>query len=175
MNLELGNGIRLTEIRQSDRDALVEFLNDPAVHRATVRIPFPYTAADADKWFDIVERSTAEHGQPHHWAIRSESGKLIGDIGLSRERVHCAHRAEMGYWLAKPFWGRGVMTSAVAAVCRHAFDNLGLVRIAAHVFDFNVASARVLEKCGFEPEGYLKKHYLKHGEFFDAKAYGLVR
>ena len=56
-----------------------------------------------------------------------------------------------------------------------ASKSWGLAKITAHVFSFNDASARVLEKCGFELEGYLKKHFLKDEEFIDAKAYGLVR
>jgi ribosomal-protein-alanine N-acetyltransferase len=175
MNLEVSNGIRLTEIRRSDQDALIEFLNDRDVNATTVRIPFPYTAADAEDWFTTVGQLTRQNGQPVNWAIRNEADKLIGDIGLELEAGCRSHRAEIGYWLAKPFWGRGIMTAVVKAVCQHAFENLGLARITAHVFSFNDASARVLQKCGFEQEGYMKKHYLKDGKFIDAKAYGLVK
>lgn len=174
MNLEFSNGIRLTEIRRSDQDALIEFLNDRDVIATTVRIPFPYTAASAEEWFTIVEAITRENGLPLRWAIRNESDKLIGDIGFE-PRGDFSHKAELGYWLAKPFWGRGIMTAVVKTICQHGFENLGLARITAHVFHFNVASARVLEKCGFEQEGYMKKHYLKDGQFIDAKAYGLVK
>jgi [ribosomal protein S5]-alanine N-acetyltransferase len=67
------------------------------------------------------------------------------------------------------------MTVAVQAVCRHGFEELGLGKITAHIFSFNAASMRVVEKCGFQLQGYLKKHFLKDGEFIDAKAYALVR
>ena len=67
------------------------------------------------------------------------------------------------------------MTSAIRAVRRHAFDDLGLARITARIFSFNDASARVVEKCDIELAGYLKCHYFKNGEFIDAKAYGLLR
>jgi len=75
---------------------------------------------------------------------------------------------------AKPFWRRGIMTAVVQAVCRHAFVNLGLAKIVAHTSPFNHASARVLERCGFESQGYLQRHYPKVGKFIDAKAYGLL-
>jgi RimJ/RimL family protein N-acetyltransferase len=153
MNLDLANGIRLTEIRRSDQDALIEFLNDRDIYDRTLRIPFPYTAADAERWFCIVENLTKQNGQPVNWAIRNETHKLIGGVGLEGLGLYRSHRAEIGYWLAKPFWGRGIMTAMVKEVCRHAFDNLGLEKITAHVFSFNSASARVLEKCGFEQEG----------------------
>lgn len=175
MLLEIQTGIRLTEIRRSDQDALIEFLNDPEIHDRTLRIPFPYTAADAEQWFGIVEKLTKQNGQPVNWAIRNEDDRLIGGVGLEGPGIDRSHRAEIGYWSAKPFWGRGIMTAVVKAVCRHAFENLGLAKITAHVFSNNDASARVLEKCGFEQEGYLKKHFLKDGRFIDAKAYGLIR
>ena len=96
-------------------------------------------------------------------------------MGLEGTGLGRSHRCEIGYWLAKPYWGRGIMTAVVRAICRHAFDNLGLGKITAHVFSFNDASARVLEKCGFEQEGFLRQHYLKDGQLIDVKAYGLVR
>ena len=110
-----------------------------------------------------------------NWAIRNEADKLIGGVGLEGPGLDRSHRAEIDYWLAKPFWGRGIMTFAVKAVYQHAIDNLGLGKITAHVFSSNTGSARVLEKCGFEQEGFLKKHFVKDGQFIDAKAYGLVR
>jgi len=175
MNSQLPHGIRLTEIRRSDQDALIEFLNDQDIYDRTLRIPFPYTAADAEQWFGIVEKLTKQNGQPVNWAIRSSHDKLIGGVGLEGPGLSRSHRAEIGYWLAKPFWDQGIMTAVVKAVCQHAFDNLGLGKITAHVFSFNAASARVLEKCGFEQEGYLKKHFVKDSNFIDAKAYGLLR
>jgi ribosomal-protein-alanine N-acetyltransferase len=67
------------------------------------------------------------------------------------------------------------MTAVVQRVCRHAFEEFGLVKITAHVFSHNTASARVLEKCGFQQEGFLRKHFLKDGQFIDARLFGLLR
>lgn len=175
MLFELSNGRRLTEFRKSDQDALIEHLNDRDVYERTLRIPFPYAVAEAEQWFAIIAKSTKENGQPVRWAIRAEDDKLIGGVGLEGPGIERSHRAEIGYWLAKPFWGRGIMPEVVNVVCRHAFDNLGLSKITAHVFSLNEASARVLEKCGFEQEGYLKQHFEKDGRFVDAKLYGLIR
>jgi [ribosomal protein S5]-alanine N-acetyltransferase len=175
MFIPLSNGIQLTEFRRSDRDVLVEYLGDKDIYDRTLRIPSPYTAADAERWLDIVEKATKQNGQPVNWAIRDESGRSIGGVGLDGLVIGQTHRAEIGYWLAKPFWGRGIMTAAVLVVCRHAFENLGLAKIVGHTFSFNTASGRVLEKCGFESEGYLRRHYLKDGKFIDARAYGLLK
>ena len=85
------------------------------------------------------------------------------------------HRAELGYWLAKSLWGRGIMTAVVGAARDHALAQWNLVRISAHVFTFNAASARVLETNGFVCEGLHRKRFLKDGQFLDARAYAFVR
>jgi len=175
MFIPLGNGLQLTEFLRSDPAVLVEYLDDKEIYDLTLRIPHPYTAADADRWLTMVEKATKQNGQPVNWAIRNEAGRSIGGVGLDGLVIGQTHRAEIGYWLARPFWGWGIMTAAVQAVCRHAFENLGLAKIVSHTFSFNHASARVLEKCGFESEGYLRRHYLKDGKLIDAKAYGLLR
>lgn len=100
---------------------------------------------------------------------------LIGGIGLHGLDLTQPHRIEIGYWLGKPYWNRGIVTHAVKAITDYAFRELGFVRITAHVFEFNPTSARVLEKAGFVFEGRLPKHYQKDGKIFDGLAYGLVR
>jgi RimJ/RimL family protein N-acetyltransferase len=167
--------ISLSEIRPSDKAAYIEHLKEKAIYDHTLRLPFPYTAADAEAWLALVQKSTQEHGQPVNWAIRNEADYLIGGIGFDGLTIGHSHRAEIGYWLAKPYWGRGIMTAVVRKTCAFAFAEWHLLKITAHVFAFNPASARVLEKCGFEQEGYLKKHYLKDGQLIDAKVYGLLR
>ena len=67
------------------------------------------------------------------------------------------------------------MTAVVRRVCRHAFEDFGLAKITAHVFSHNPASARVLEKCGFQQEGLLRKHFLKDGSFIDARLFALLQ
>ncbi len=175
MTLDAGNGIRLTELRRSDKDAFVSLLNNREIYRRTFRIPYPFTEDDFEKWFAKIEKMASGSELSTVWAIRDSTDQMIGMIGLDAPSDGQAHRAEIGYWLGEPYWGRGITTAVVRAVCRHGFEELGLAKITAHVFSFNDASARVLEKCGFELEGYLKKHFLKDEEFIDAKAYGLVR
>jgi len=175
MSMPLCESHPLTEFRRSDYDALVRHLNDRTIYERTLRIPYPYTLAHAEQWLDLVEKATERNGQALTWAIRDRAGEVIGGIGLDGLVLGESHRAEIGYWLARPFWGQGIMTAAAGAVCRHAFEVLGLARLVAHIFAFNRASGRVLEKCGFQVEGYLRQHYLKDGRYFDAKAYGRLR
>jgi ribosomal-protein-alanine N-acetyltransferase len=84
------------------------------------------------------------------------------------------HRAEIGYWLAKPYWGRGIMTAVVRSACEFVFAEFGLVKILAHVRADNAASAKVLEKCSFQQEGHLRMHCLKDGKYLNARLFGLV-
>jgi RimJ/RimL family protein N-acetyltransferase len=173
--LNVNDQVHLSEFRSSDKPALIEHLNDPDIYDRTLRIPFPYTESSADEWLVLVATVTKQQGQPVHWAIRDAEDSLIGGCGFDGFKVGQSHRAEVGYWLAKPFWGRGIMTSVVQRLCRHAFEEFGLVKITAHVFSHNPASARVLQKCSFQEEGFLRKHYLKDGKFIDARLFALLR
>ena len=174
MNLPIDNRMALSEFRSTDKACLVEYLNERDIYDRTLRVPHPYTEAAAETWLDIVARCTKREGQPIQWAIRDSEGDVIGGCGFDGLRIGKTHRAEIAYWLAKPYWGRGIMTAAVRRVCEHGVAEFGLVKIIAHVFDFNIASARVLEKCGFELEGSLRKHFEKDGRYIDAKLYGLL-
>ena len=175
MNIVVNDHVHRSDFRPSDKDALVEHLNDRNIYERTLRIPFPYTEANADEWLALVGKITEEQCQAVHWAIRSADDALIGGCGFDGFQVGKSHRAEIGYWLAKPFWGRGIMTAVVQRVCQHAFEEFSLTKITAHVFQHNPASARVLEKCGFQEEGFLRRHFLKDGQFIDARLFALLR
>ena len=99
----------------------------------------------------------------------------MGVIGADDLEVGTTHRANIGYWLAKPYWGRGLMTAAAHRFVQYAFERLEVVRLTAEVFSWNEASARVLEKVGFRREGRLRKHREKDGRLVDVFYYGLLR
>lgn len=174
MDLSIDHRVTLSEFRPADKANLVEYLNERQIYDHTLRVPHPYTEEVADRWLGIVAENTKREGRPIQWAIRETDGDLIGGCGFDGLRIGKTHRAEIGYWVARPYWGRGIMTATVRTVCEYGFAEFGLVKIVAHVFDFNLASARVLEKCGFELEGRLRKHYQKDGRYIDAKLYALV-
>ena len=172
MDVEVTEAIQLTEFRPTDKAALVEYLSDWEVYRRTLRIPHPYTPEDADRWLANLEQVASRDAHDFHWAIRDLEGQLIGGIGLEGQGATRSHRAEIGYWLGRPFWGQGIMSAVVGAVCREAFETLGLAKITAHVLPSNEASARVLVKNGFEQEGFFRRHFLKDGELIDTRAFG---
>jgi RimJ/RimL family protein N-acetyltransferase len=175
MKITVNEHIFLSEFQPSDQVACVAHLREKEIYDRTLRIPYPYTEADFQEWLKLVEKTTQEQGRSVLWAIRKEDGLLIGGCGLDGFQIGKSHRAEIGYWLAKPFWGRGIMTAVVRRVCEFAFAEFGIVRITAHVFAHNLASARVLEKAGFQQEGYLRKHDLKDGRYLDARLFASVK
>ena len=144
VQIPVNDTIHLSALRPSDKPALLEHLNDRDIYERTLRIPFPYTEADADYFLRIDAEATAKHGHPVHFAIREASGKLIGGFGF--DGLTSGHRAEIGYWLAKPYWGCGIMTDVVRAACEFAFANWKLVRITATNTTAQRATTRYAEE-----------------------------
>jgi [ribosomal protein S5]-alanine N-acetyltransferase len=173
MRIAIHDHYSLTEIRPDDKPAFVEHLNDREIYERTLRIPFPYRESDADRFLALVRSETDRLGGPCHFAIRDSHEALVGCCGFND--IVPGHRAELGYWLARPFWGRGIMTATVAAARDYALTQWQLVRISAHVFVLNTASARVLEKNGFTCEGLHRKQFLKDGRFLDARTFAFIR
>ena len=135
-------------------------------------IPFPYTVSDAENYIKTV--LNAPKDTIYAWAIVVD-GKAAGSIGIFRkDNVH-SRTAELGYYLAEPHWGKGVMTGAVKEACGYVFENTDIVRIFAEPFAYNTASCRVLEKSRFVYEGTLRKNAVKNGEMIDMKMYALVK
>jgi RimJ/RimL family protein N-acetyltransferase len=154
----------------TDRDALVRAADNRAIWRnMTHRFPHPYTPGDADWWFAHL----AAMPEPAAWAIEVD-GEAIGGIGAEPGEGVFARSAEFGYWLAEPYWGRGITTEAARAVIPVAMDRLGLRRLEASVFAWNPASMRVLEKFGFTREGISRASVFKDGELIDRVVYALV-
>jgi RimJ/RimL family protein N-acetyltransferase len=165
----------LSGLLLTDKPALVEHLRSKDVYNWTLNIPHPYTEADADWWIHQRIEHAARVGIVVSFAIRDASEQLIGIVGADHLEPGTSHRAEIGYWLARAYWGQGIMTDVVRAYVRYAFANLQLVRLTAHVFEFNAGSARVLEKNGFKLEGRLRKHINKDGQLLDGRFYGLLK
>jgi RimJ/RimL family protein N-acetyltransferase len=167
--LDVNSTIYLSEIVPEDSGAMIGLLNEPEIYQRTLRIPYPYTQAAAEQWLKTLAEGKAERGYASHFAVREASGRMIGSCGFNE--LTPSHRAELGYWLGRPYWGRGIMTDVVGKICEYAQQQWDIVRIFAYVFDLNAASARVLEKCGFTCEGYLRKHFHRDGRFIDARIY----
>ncbi len=99
-----------------------------------------------------------------------QTGELIGNCGIRRASP-AAHEAEIGYEIAPDHWGRGYAGEAVAEIVRFGFQTLGLRRITAWLVADNLASARVLEKNGFQLEGRLRDKEMYKGRYWDVLMY----
>jgi ribosomal-protein-alanine N-acetyltransferase len=157
--------------RIEDRDAIVRHANNRNVWiNLRDRFPHPYTEADARVWLEhVVERRPETN-----FAIAVKE-QAAGGIGFIVQDDVASRSAEIGYWLGQEFWGRGIATEALIAVTEYAFRNHQLCRLFAHVFEWNPASARVLEKAGYVCEGRLRKSVTKDGHTIDQFIYAIVR
>ena len=132
--------------------------------------PFPYTIANAVAFLEMVGRQN-----PVTYFALATPEHVIGSIGIVIGQDIHRMTAEMGYWLAEPFWGKGIMTEAVRLFSDAVLNEFGLVRVFAEPFADNQASCRILEKAGFEREGCLRRHAFKDGRFKDMILYSKIR
>lgn len=135
-------------------------------------LPFPYTIDDAKEF--IRAMLNADKGKIYAFAITIDD-RVIGSIGVFRKDNIHFRTAEMGYYIAEPYWGQGFGTSAVKQVCRLIFKTTDIIRIFAEPFSHNTASCRILEKAGFAFEGTLRKNAVKNGAIIDMKMYSFVK
>ena len=164
--------VLLREWRISDRETLAENANSFNIWlNLRDYFPHPYTLIDADKFIKMVHNL----GSPTTELAIEVEGKAVGGIGImikpDVERV-CA---ELGYWLGERYWGRGIMTRAVKEMVNYSFANFPIRKLSSPVFEYNVASRRVLEKVGFELEGIARQAAIKNGKIVDMYYYGKVK
>jgi [ribosomal protein S5]-alanine N-acetyltransferase len=139
----------------------------------TLAIPYPYEPGMAESWI-AATRAGFEKGESATFAITLRaSGEYVGAVAIRFTPAY--ERAELGYWIGRPYWGQGYCTEAAAAVADYGFESRGLKRIHAHHMTRNPASGRVMQKIGMRQEGVLRSHYLKGGVFEDIAVYGLLR
>ncbi len=175
MRIDFGE-YRIRDWVEGDAYSLVRYANNRRVAKwLRDRFPYPYTEADAQAFLAAV----ATLNLRTTFAIATDE-EAIGGIGLEFGADIHRFTAELGYWLGEPFWGRGIMTDAVRRLTAWAFENFEVHRIYASVFAGNQASARVLEKAGFQREGHLRASVFKEGRVMDQFLYarindGLIR
>ncbi len=175
-SIYVNEDLQLTGFRAGDQENMVRYLNDGELYRNTLTIPNPYTTADAEQWLAKTRESLELYTLPTNWAIRHRTEGVIGSIGAFMKKGPDGHRDEVGYWLAAPYRGQGIMTLVVQAFVAWQFANRpALVRLEAVVFAHNPASARVLEKSGFQREGYLRKYDWKDGRAMDGILLATIR
>jgi len=172
-----GEGVRLRPPKWAD---YVEWAELRSVSRAFLQ-PWEPTWAEDDLTRAAFRRRLATYQRDIDAAVgfpffvfREEDGTLVGAITLSNVRRGVAQMASIGYWIGQPYTRRGHTLAAVKAVCRFAFEQLGLHRVEAACIPTNVASAGVLLKAGFEEEGYAKGYLKIDGDWRDHRLFGLL-
>ncbi len=151
----------------ADAESLAHHGNDHDVWKnLRDRFPHPYAPADAESYIAHV----ASRPIQTNFAIVVEDA-AIGSISLMLGDDIARRSAEVGYWIGREFWGRGIMVDAVRATTRYAFDVLGLVRVFAIPFVPTTRSVRVLEKAGYVLEGVMRHSAVKEGVLLDQLLY----
>lgn len=127
----------------------------------------------AEAWI-ATHQQEFDEGKSAYFAITLQAaGSLIGSIGLRVNRLH--EKAELGYWIGKPYWGNGYCTEAAMAVEDYCFEQLRLNRVYAFCTVRNHASARVLVKIGMSSEGLLRQALHRWGSFEDLTVFSILR
>ena len=152
----------------ADREALMALCN--AVDRTFLsdRLPYPYTKADADWWLGMVAENDGKEGI---WRAIVVDWLLVGSISVERMADEQRNVGSISYMILTPFWSQGIGTEAVRKICGMAFQELALERIIGEVFPENLASARVLEKNGFQLERTKIGGVVKDGKALDANIF----
>ena len=170
MQFEFGEW-QVRSFRPDDAPTLAKYGNNREVWRNIWdQHPYPYSIEDAQEWIQFAMQQDPET----IFAI-AHATETIGSIGMLPQSDVARLSAEVGYWLGQPFWGRGIATESLKVLTEYAFTELGLVRLYATVLEWNPASARVLEKAGYEYEGLLRKSAIKDGQIMDQWLYAKVR
>lgn len=159
--------------RESDAADLAAALNNEHIlNNLRDGLPYPYTEADALDYIRSMRSSDPD--ETFAFAIALED-RAIGSIGVFRQQNIHRQTAEIGYYIAEPYWGKGYMTQAVRLACEYVFTRSDILRIYAEPFAHNSGSCRVLEKAGFRLEGTLRQNAVKNGQVIDMKLYSLLR
>ena len=160
---------KLRPWKTSDVDDLSRYANNENIAlNLTNQFPYPYTEKHAISFIENVSLVV-----PTQVFAIDIDGVACGGIGLHSKDDIFIKNMELGYWLAEPFWGNGIITEAIKQMVEYGFKTFDITRIYATPFGRNVASQRVLEKVGFILEARLVETIFKNNEFEDELIYGI--
>lgn len=164
-----GTLIRLRALEEGDLTRVNAGFWDPDVNQYMSTV-WPEPMTGTREWLERVRKSptTATFG------IETMAGDLVGACSL--EGISARHRsAEVGIWIAQPYWSRGYGTDAVRTLCRFGFQEMNLQHILLHVNEDNPRARRAYEKVGFKEEGRLRREQFVGGRFVDVLVMGVLR
>jgi RimJ/RimL family protein N-acetyltransferase len=162
---------RLREFTIDDLDSLVRYANNFRVSKnLSNKFPYPYTRENGLFFIDLTQKDTPKQ----IFAIEIQR-EVVGSIGVHPQADLYCRNAEIGYWLAEPYWGMGIVPKAIAQMLEYGFKTWDIDRIFAKIFGGNTGSQRVLEKTGFRLEAHFERVCIKNGEILDELIFGIKR
>lgn len=163
--------INLRPFKPSDAFDLASAANNPNIARyLTDQFPNPYSQEDAIRFISKFN----SYNPLRVFAITNHN-KVIGAIGIHPQEDIMRLNAELGYWIAEEYWGKGIITSAICKIVNYGFENFEINRIFARPFGSNIASGKALEKCGFHLEATIPLSIIKNGMIEDERIYAIRR
>lgn len=170
MKLKIGT-CTIRNWRADDAPSLVRYADNKKIWiHLRDAFPHPYSLTDAERFLAMAARQ-----DPKTFFAIADDTEAIGGIGLNLgEDVH-RFSAEIGYWLAEPFWNKGIMSRAVRRFTDYSFEAFTLNRVFAEPYVGNSASVRVLEKAGFVYEGRMRASVFKDGNVLDQFLFAKIK
>ena len=160
---------KLRPFKPDDIEGLVKYANNPKIaENLTDQFPNPYYREDGESFIQI----TLKYNPPRIFAIEV-NGEAAGAIGLHAQTDIHKMNMELGYWLAEVYWGKGIMTEAIAQMVEYGFKTFQINRIFARPFGTNIGSQKVLEKAGFKLEAEFEKTVFKNGKYLNELFYAV--
>ncbi len=164
--------VLMRPLEARDSSAIQDLAAAPEI-AANTFVPHPYPPEAASEFVQKGQESWRS-GEAYVFGIIDKSSqRFAGCMGIHPAPEH--NRAEVGYWIGLPFWGRGLATAALRLLLQFGFETLKLNRVEAGHFDYNPASGRVMQKAGMRREGLRRQYVLHHEEFKDLVWYAIVR
>lgn len=142
-------------------------------HPDFVLFPVNVRSIEEERRFLRTSKEMREKGLAHNYAILLKD-RIVGGIGLKIDQ-HRPHIGEVGYFVDRKYWGRGIAPLAVGLVEKIGFDEIGLERIELITLKNNKASIRVAEKCGYRREGIQRHKHKQEGRYYDAYLFAKVK
>lgn len=155
-----------------DAKIVAELANDKEIATNTKNLPYPYTEELAIEWINAHPDLYSDSKLMTLAVVQSKRDIVIGAIGLEIDTNN--DRAELGYWLGRPYWDQGYATEAARRLMHYAFTDLQLNRVHSCHLTLNPKSGRILKKLGMSHEGHLRQQIKKWGEYQDLELYGIL-